>query len=75
MRQHALACRRWDLRRGDLRLGRRRCGGRICYCLSGIGYMMGAVEQLTGAAVTVEELTCQCRSDPGCFFDVKWDER
>jgi hypothetical protein len=45
------------------------------YCLSGIGYMMGAVEQLTGAAVRVEELTCQCRREPACCYDVKWDER
>jgi len=45
------------------------------YCLSGIGYMMGAVEQLTGAAVRVEELTCQCRQDASCCFDVRWDER
>jgi hypothetical protein len=37
--------------------------------------MMGAVEQLTGAAVRVEELTCQCRREPACCYDVKWDER
>jgi hypothetical protein len=45
------------------------------YCLSGIGYMMGAVEQLTGAAVRVAELTCQCRQDPACCFDVTWENR
>ena len=45
------------------------------YCLSGIGYMQGAVEQLTGAAARVEELTCQCRHDPACCFDVTWEER
>jgi hypothetical protein len=45
------------------------------YCLSGIGYMMGAVEQLSGADARVEELTCQCHGDPACRFDVRWEER
>jgi hypothetical protein len=45
------------------------------YCLSGLGYIAGAVEQLTGTAVHVEELTCQCRQEPACRYDVKWEER
>ena len=45
------------------------------YCLSGLGYIMGAVEQLSGAPARVEEISCQCRQDPSCCFDVTWEER
>jgi len=45
------------------------------YCLSGSGYIMGAVEQLSGAAARVEELTCQCKGEPACRYDVRWEER
>jgi hypothetical protein len=45
------------------------------YCLSGTGYLMAAVEQLSGADARVEEKTCQCRGQPACCYDVRWEER
>ncbi len=45
------------------------------YCLSGIGYLTAAVEQLSGAAARVEEVTCQCNGQRECCFDLRWEER
>jgi uncharacterized protein (TIGR02265 family) len=45
------------------------------YCLSGIGYLRAAIEQLAGAAAAVEEVTCQCRGQRECCYDLRWEER
>lgn len=42
------------------------------YCLGARGYFMGAVELLSGGPARVEELTCQCRGQPACRYDVRW---
>jgi hypothetical protein len=42
------------------------------YCLGGKGYLQGAVEMLSGGEARVVELTCQCREDRECRFDLAW---
>jgi predicted hydrocarbon binding protein len=43
------------------------------YCLGGKGYLGGAVEMLSGGPVEVQELTCQCRGQGACRFDLRWE--
>jgi predicted hydrocarbon binding protein len=45
------------------------------YCLSGLGYLTAAIEQLSGAPARVEEVTCQCKGHRECCFDLRWEER
>ena len=42
------------------------------YCLSGLGYLRGAVEELAGPPVLVEERWCQARGDAACVFNLQW---
>lgn len=44
------------------------------FCLSGSGYISAAVEQLSGRSPRVEELSCQCKGQPSCSYDVRWEE-
>lgn len=45
------------------------------YCAGARGYFRGAVQLLTGGAVSVEERQCQCRGDACCLFRVRWAAR
>ena len=43
------------------------------FCVSGLGYYLGAVEMMgPGAPVEGEESLCQCSGDPACLFDICW---
>lgn len=44
------------------------------FCLSGGGYIAAAVEQLSGSPPRVEEIACQCKGQPSCSYDVRWEE-
>jgi predicted hydrocarbon binding protein len=43
------------------------------YCLTGTGYLQGAVEMLSGGPAQVRELTCQCRGEAACLYDLRWE--
>lgn len=44
------------------------------FCLAGTGYISAAVELLSGVPPRVEELACQCKGQPSCSYDVRWEE-
>ena len=63
--------RRTGFREGELRVS----GYPIAepsYCASALGFLRSAVEILTGAAASVDEVGCQCRSDEACAFRLSW---
>ncbi len=43
------------------------------YCRSALGYYEGALEMMkVPGPVRVEEVSCQCETDPVCVFELRW---
>lgn len=42
------------------------------WCRASCGYFRGAIEFLTGAPASVQEVQCQCRGDAACLFHMRW---